>query len=442
MRLHTESQLRIFEELFGEGGSSSPEEIYGGGERVADLDNFFSALRRATDRDVKLVVVSHGYTPTVRRALESADLLRHFDGVVGVDHPTAVQCQSDKARISVQLMKQFGVVNGAEAILIDDDHRNLVHTRKHCQTYWVYEREGMTRHEMATILAWVRCVPAPSYGTPFDASNFLTAPAAEAVSFSEDKVVPLSAPVSSLLKQLSTMEYTSLGRQCSSLDAAVALCNSVPPHCIVERPKLLAITERGVKLYYILYTAKPDLDRFLDMVAVAIRVVQEVYNAAGEVVSEEDALETFRADIAAHFATFEVAGGKKEEQKEEEEGQRSKNASPVQSKKEGVVPNAAVVLDGTKTRKQAAELAAASLKTPGAELEARGSHIEILLEAITVCLFFFRFCCLVHLIFTPRTGPYRPNPTHFSQPLRAIRAYTRGKNQVVSVTVNEKKTTP
>ena len=29
-----------------------------------------------------------------------------------------------------------------------------------------------------------------------------------------------------------------------------------------------------------------------------------------------------------------------------------------------------------------------------------------------------------------RTGPYRPNPTHFSQPLRAIRAYTRGKNQV------------
>ena len=33
-----------------------------------------------------------------------------------------------------------------------------------------------------------------------------------------------------------------------------------------------------------------------------------------------------------------------------------------------------------------------------------------------------------HLIFTPRIGPYRPNPTHFSQPLRA---FTRGKNQVV-----------
>ena len=25
-----------------------------------------------------------------------------------------------------------------------------------------------------------------------------------------------------------------------------------------------------------------------------------------------------------------------------------------------------------------------------------------------------------HLIFTPRIGPYRPNPTHFSQPLHAF----------------------
>ena len=29
-----------------------------------------------------------------------------------------------------------------------------------------------------------------------------------------------------------------------------------------------------------------------------------------------------------------------------------------------------------------------------------------------------------------RKGPYRPNHTHFSQPLLAIRTYTRGKNQV------------
>ena len=37
-----------------------------------------------------------------------------------------------------------------------------------------------------------------------------------------------------------------------------------------------------------------------------------------------------------------------------------------------------------------------------------------------------------------RTGPLWPNLTHFSQPLRAIRAYTRGKNQVDCTVLTKK----
>ena len=240
--------------------------IYGSIDRLESLRRFLRAAAATVgDADgdtggrVAAAVVSHGYTGVVRRALEFGGLLEYFDDVIGSDHAVAEACAGDKCLIARELMRRHGV-GGADSILIDDDYRNLVHTRCVCQTFWVFSRQGLSEEELARLAAWAAVtVTGEAGGGPTSGSC--------PPRYSADKALLLPAPLSSYVQETQAFEYVHLSKRgVGSVDAAVALCNRVPAHAIVEKAKLVSLPVRGEVVTHLLYTSAADLSWFESLV--------------------------------------------------------------------------------------------------------------------------------------------------------------------------------
>mmetsp|Transcript_20925 Transcript_20925/g.53218 ORF Transcript_20925/g.53218 Transcript_20925/m.53218 type:complete len:273 (+) Transcript_20925:52-870(+) len=139
----------------------------GGPERVEDLRQFFRELR---ENGAILTIVTKGYVGAVRKTLHEEGLLQffhHIYGNVGKEYGEAALDRENppvsefegtrenaltksKAALIAGLLREARV-KGEEAVLVEDDPREIESVERVCRSVFVQERRGMTLEHLVAL---------------------------------------------------------------------------------------------------------------------------------------------------------------------------------------------------------------------------------------------------------------------------------------------------
>jgi FMN phosphatase YigB (HAD superfamily) len=138
--------------------------IYAGEERLSRMRSFLQTLKEA---DVELIIVSHGYTHTIREALRRVGLLDQFKSIFGGDSTCLKDVDLEKVRL-VRRLRDARKLSVDQVIFCDDDKKNIespvtlgngevVTASQVCRTLGPQEglHHGLTDGHMKSLLAMV-----------------------------------------------------------------------------------------------------------------------------------------------------------------------------------------------------------------------------------------------------------------------------------------------
>jgi phosphoglycolate phosphatase-like HAD superfamily hydrolase len=138
--------------------------IYGGEERLSRMRSFLQTLKEA---DVELIIVSHGYTHTIREALRRVGILDNFKFIFGGDSADLEAVDSEKVRL-VRRLRDARKLSVNQVIFCDHDKQTIecpirlgngevVTASQICRTLGPQQglQHGLTEAHMNVLLAMV-----------------------------------------------------------------------------------------------------------------------------------------------------------------------------------------------------------------------------------------------------------------------------------------------
>eukprot|EP01063_Lacrimia_lanifica_P030387 TRINITY_DN4825_c0_g2_i1.p2 TRINITY_DN4825_c0_g2~~TRINITY_DN4825_c0_g2_i1.p2 ORF type:complete len:438 (+),score=160.44 TRINITY_DN4825_c0_g2_i1:65-1315(+) len=219
---HAEAMLGVYRATY-----DTPEmmdTVFGGAARRERLLRFFTAIQ-AGEGGVKneVYVITHGYTEVVKACLKRAGYDGYFRDVIGVDHRINDTCMGNKLDVVKHLLRQHGV-QPCDAVLVDDDHKNLINERgvTEVPALWVWQREGMRESDLDRVERFANGAPAPK--TPL---------------YTEKHTLRVPAEVAAAVEARFGRYYTLGG--VSNLASAVQKCNAVPLARRIEGVRLVSV---------------------------------------------------------------------------------------------------------------------------------------------------------------------------------------------------------
>lgn len=128
---------------------------FGGQERVERLRHHFETL---ANLDVKITIISFGWTGVIQKCLEWLDLKQYFRNVYGRDAPELQTVWCKKALLIGELMRAEGAVP-QNCIFLDDDQANveMVQKTKKCYAVEVNKQTGIDDNIMESIVRFMVC---------------------------------------------------------------------------------------------------------------------------------------------------------------------------------------------------------------------------------------------------------------------------------------------